>query len=274
MAAGRFFRKNFQTYPAKEFRDPFSTGSFCIYEVVRTDGGIPLFLEDHIERLQKSFVVAGKKVKIDAETLKDEIITLIRLNEIRDGLIRIVYCFNGESADVLLFNSRVKFPSREDYEKGVICELMHAERKEPEAKVYIPSVREKANKIIHSREIYEVLLVNSENRITEGSRSNVFFIKSNVITTAPDAEVLHGITRKKVIGIIGKLGIPLRYGLTSTEQLQEAEAVFITGTTPKVLPVRKIGNNKFNPRHPLISQILEEYNMMIEEYQKSFRQKG
>lgn len=274
MAAGRFFRKNFQTFPAEEFRDPFLTSSFCIYEVVRTDDGIPLFLEDHIERLQKSFAVAGKKVKIDAGTLKGEIIILIRLNGIKEGLIRIVYCFNDESADVLLFNSRVKFPAREDYVNGVVCELMQAERKEPEAKVYIPSVREKANKIIRSGNVYEVLLVNSDNRITEGSRSNVFFIKNNEITTAPDAEVLHGITRKKVIGIIEKLGIPLRYGLTSTEQLQEAEAVFITGTTPKVLPVRKIGNYEFNPKHPLISQILEEYNRMIEEYKKPFRQKG
>ena len=274
MAAGRFYRKNFQTYPVNKFSDPFSTGSFCIYEVVRTDDSIPLFLEDHIERLQKSFAVAGKSSDIDTGAIKDEIITLIGLNGIKDGLIRIVYCFNGESVDILLFNSRVKFPVQEDYEKGVVCELMHAERKAPEAKIYNPGVREKANSIIRNRKVYETILVNSENKITEGSRSNVFFIKSNVITTAPDAEVLHGITRKKVIGIIGKLGIPLRFGLTSIEQLQEAEAVFITGTTPKVLPVRKIGNYTFNPQHPLTYGILEEYNRVIEEYKKFFRQKG
>ena len=274
MAAGRFFRKNFHTYTAKEFRDPFSSGSFCIYEVVRTDDGIPLFMEDHVERLQKSFAVAGKKARIDFGTLVDEILTLIELNGIKDGLIRIVYCFTGESADVMLFNSRVKFPASEDYKKGVVCELMHAERKAPEAKIYIPEVREKANSIIRSRKVYETFLVNSENKITEGSRSNVFFIKNNGITTAPSKDVLNGITRQKVIGIIGKLGISLRYRLTSIEQLQEAEAVFITGTTPKVLPVRRIGNYAFYPQHPLTYGILEEYNRLAEGYKESFRKKG
>ena len=271
MIAGRFFRKNFDTFPVEDFSDPFTAGELCIYEVVRTDDGIPLFLEDHIERLTKSFSISGKAPGIDPEKLKHEILLLTRLNEIKNGLIRIVFCFYGSEADIYLFNNKVRFPSADDYTNGVVCELMPAERSNPEAKVYIPSVRERANEIISRHKVYETILVNSQNRITEGSRSNIFFLKNDTIITAPDDAVLHGITRKKVIEIIHEQAIPFRYDLLKVSELAETDSAFLTGTTPKVLPVNRINHLKFNISHPLIAAISDGYNRMIGEYKKSFR---
>ena len=272
MIAGRFFLKNFEQYPVSDFTNPFTKNRFCIYEVLRTDEGIPLFLEDHIERLRQSFNVAGVDAVVNDDDLKTGILKLIKINGIEEGLIRIVYCFSDRDVDIIMFHSFVKFPSEEDYRKGVVCELQFAERDNPAAKVYNPEVREKANNLISEHKIYETLLVNAENKITEGSRSNVFFIKDDSIITAPDDAVLHGITRKKVISIIEDAGLTLNYELADVELLNKMDAVFITGTTPKVLPVREINNLTFNNSHSVIFKILNEYNRMIEDYKKSFGQ--
>ena len=271
MTAGKFYRKNFKTFSVDNFSDPFTSGGMCIYEVVRTDDGIPLFLEDHIERLTKSFEIAGKIPLPDPEVVKNEILFLSEINGIKDGLIRIVHCFTDNGSDIYLFNNKVNFPSVNDYETGVACELMSAERHDPEAKIYIPSVREKANNIIQGHKVYETILVNAENRITEGSRSNVFFIKDNTVVTAPDDAVLHGITRKKVLEIIDKLSIPLKYDLLRVDDLEATESVFLTGTTPKVLPVRSINGHTFDTSNELIFKILNEYNRIIQEYKMNFR---
>ncbi len=48
------------------------------------------------------------------------------------------------------------------------------------------------NKIIQEQGVAEVLLIDGDNCITEGSRSNVFFIRDNVFYTAPLPHVLAG----------------------------------------------------------------------------------
>ncbi len=272
MITGKYFIKNSEVLSSEIFSDPFEDGIMSIYEVVRTDDGIPLFLEDHIERLIKSFAIAGKKLIMHPDKLTDQILKLINLNSMKNGLLRIVFCFlDNKRTDVCIYQSTVRFPSDNDYRKGVSCELLFAERKSPSAKIYNPSVREKANSIIDKHKVYETILVNSENRITEGSRSNVFFIKDKTIITAPDDTVLSGITRKKVIRIINDLGITLKYDLPEVSDLKDTDAVFLTGTTPKVLPVREIEKMKFKAGHPLISKISLEYNRITESYKKSFR---
>ena len=58
-------------------------------------------------------------------------------------------------------------------------------------------IRERPVRLISDNKLYEVLLVDRNGRITEGSRSNVFFVKGNKFYTGPSAMVLVGITRKK-----------------------------------------------------------------------------
>ena len=272
MITGKYFIKNSAVLSSESFSDPFEGGTMSIYEVVRTDDGIPLFLEDHIERLEKSFTIASKKLIIHPVDLTSQILRLISMNNMKNGLLRIVFCFlDNNHTDVCIYQSTVTFPSDNDYHKGLSCELLSAERKSPSAKIYNPTVREKANRIIDKHKVYETILVNSENRITEGSRSNIFFIKGNSITTAPDNTVLSGITRKKVIGIINDLSITLKYDLPEINDLKDIDAVFLTGTTPKVLPVREIEKMKFKTDHPLISKISLEYDRITESYKKNFR---
>lgn len=47
--------------------------------------------------------------------------------------------------------------------------------------------------------VYEVILVNIKGYITEGSKCNVFFIRGNTLVTAPENQVLAGITWKYIL---------------------------------------------------------------------------
>ena len=82
--------------------------------------------------------------------------------------------------------------------KGI---LFFAERKDPESKVINHKLRSSIyHKLIHEGG-YEALLVNENNLITEGSRSNIFFLKGETLVTAPDNVILNGITRKHILEI-------------------------------------------------------------------------
>lgn len=232
-----------------------------VYEVLRVKNGVPLFLENHLQRFKKSAEIAHVEIPYSDKRIKELLCTLIKTNEVSEGNI-----FISCEISMKAFFIPHYYPTEEMYKNGVVCDILKAERENPNAKVFQTAVRQKANAIIEEKGCYEVLLVDAGNYITEGSRSNVFFIHNNKIVTAPGSNVLLGITRQKAIELAEMLNIDLIEKEISYNELQKFEAVFLTGTSPKILPVKKIDRFEFNVSGSIIRNIINAYNSLIEQY--------
>ncbi len=108
--------------------------------------------------------------------------------------------------------------------------------------------------------------MNREGRITEGSRSNVFFVKDGCFVTAPAEEVLPGITRQKVIELLAGSGYALKEHSLSAAELPQVQAAFLTGTSPKILPIRSIGDLTLPVDNAGVAYLQNEYNKLIDRY--------
>ena len=186
---------------------------------------------------------------------------LIASNDVNEGNILISYKKNLKA-----FFIPHKYPSLQQYKTGVACGTMVAERINPNAKVFQTPVRQRADELMAKYSYYEVLLVDKKNRITEGSRSNVFFIANNHIFTPPGNEVLIGITRIKTILIAQKHGLEVEERDVHLKDLKNFSAAFITGTSPKILPVNKIDMIPFNSQHEIVHLLISDFELMIEDY--------
>ncbi|NQU88738.1 MAG: aminotransferase class IV [Mariniphaga sp.] len=250
----------------REFNDFEKNSDVLVYEVLRVISGVPLFLEEHLGRLQVSVIKAGIKRVIDLDSIKQNIFTLIKKNQTNKGNIRIDVSFTSEKEYVLLYFIPFKYPSEKDYKQGVRVGLFNAERKNPEAKTIQPNVREVANELIDSQNIFEVLLVDKHGYIREGSRSNVFFIKGNKVITPPLEIVLNGITRQKVIEILKTEICEFEEAPVLTTNLDSFDCIFLTGTSPKVLPVNKIRNREFDTQNNIYAIVRNRYELLINQY--------
>lgn len=77
---------------------------------------------------------------------------------------------------------------------------------------------------------------------TEGSTSNVFFVKKGqLLTAALDDFILPGITRDSVIKMARHLGISVKIGEVPLTTILECEEVFVTGTASFITPINRIG---------------------------------
>lgn len=258
----KYFLHNNKDYSVNEFDNIYKEISPSIYEVIRIINGKPVFLEDHIERLNNSAKILGIDFAIDIEEIRNQIIYLSTLNDIQNYNVKIVVN-NFSNPDIYLFFIKSVYPSNEAYEKGVKTTLYKAIRENPNAKVINSTLREKINKHLEENNLYEAILVNNFDEITEGSRSNIFFIKGNTLYTAPKEDVLVGITRIKVIEIAKKLGLEVVEDKIKVTQISEFEACFLTGTSPKVLPISNIDNNVYNEENSILKSIMAEYDNMI-----------
>jgi branched-chain amino acid aminotransferase len=242
---------------------------FTVYEVFRVIGGIPLFLEDHYARLALSMQLQQLDNPLSYDDFLKKTLELIRINGKSDGNIRFAIVGEGAESSWYFAFLPATYPDVDDWVKGVDTELFVAEREKPNAKVLQKNVRFTANRLIDEHHVYEVLLVDHDGFITEGSRSNVFFVKGEVFYTAPASKVLVGITRRKVFVCLNELGFQIVEEAVHHSELKSFDAVFLTGTSPKVLPVRSIGEITFRVGHSAVGALMRRYDEIIAEYIKS-----
>lgn len=242
-----------------------------VYEVIRIIDGIALFLEDHYSRLVSSVQMSGFHLEMDFAEFRHKIMELVILNQLENGNVKFVLAESGKGNHWSFSFISHSYPDADDYEKGVNTELLFAERENPNAKVVQNTVRKKANQLIADQNLYEVLLVNRDGLITEGSRSNVFFVKGNRFFTAPAHQVLVGVTRQKVLECLTELAFPIIEEAVFASEINKYDAVFLTGTSPKVLPVNCIGVFPFQIGNLYVEKLMFKYNLMIETYVSSHR---
>ena len=225
------------------------------YEVIRLIRGKALFLELHLDRLLKS-CQALRYPPLNKVKVLEEIDFLVQENHLTNINFKIMV-FQDQR---ILFPIESHYPSVDDYLRGVCCSLLFEERENPELKAHQASLRERSNKQIESEEVYESVLVNQQGLITEGSRSNLFFINKDIIFTAEDALVLGGISRAKVLEICELSGLELIKKAISTQELSQCQAAFICGTSPGVLPIKKIESHVFDVQNPLLRIIHQKFH--------------
>ena len=240
--------------------------SIQLYEVIRVINGIPVFLEDHLARMYNSAQLIGFENLPGSDELVNRINNFIASENKDIGNIKLGFSFSDPAAEPEFTLSYIPhyYPTRKEYANGVKVGLIKADRPMPNAKIQQSDIRERANHAMEINGQFEVLLVDSDGNITEGSRSNVFFIKDEKLYSAPVEKILQGITRIKVLDICKKEGIEVIETDIPANSLGQFEAAFLTGTSPKVLPICSIEKINYETKLPLLIKILGAYNLLIE----------
>ncbi|MBP1665906.1 MAG: branched-chain amino acid aminotransferase [Bacteroidetes bacterium] len=261
---GKKFVLNGKIQSSDHFDNSLVYEGDSIYEVIRMIKGTPVFFHDHMERLESSARIQQKEPLTNISNLKKDIINLVKTERKKEINLKIVYNYNKDSNNYLVYFIEPIYPSEEQYKKGVKGILFFAERKDPESKVINHKLRSSIYHKLILESGYEALLVNENNQITEGSRSNIFFLKGDTLFTAPDDKILNGITRKYILDICRDTKIKVKFMCVPVDELQDYDAAFMTGTSPMVLQFNCIGDIYFNVRVPLIEELRKLYLLKAE----------
>jgi branched-chain amino acid aminotransferase len=253
---------------------PIAAPQMQVYEVIRFIDGLPIFFDEHFDRFLSSCRLAGVSYHISKETLATLLVDLAQKNGVQGCNLK--YLVNVSDGEVDFYAGFIKshYPSEEMYRKGVSVGLLYEERANPNAKVLNPHLRSKADALIARRGYYEVALVNHQQKITEGSRSNLFFIDADgCVITAPLGDVLGGITRKVILEEIQALKLPFAERAVGVDELGRMVAGFVSGTSPSVLPIAEIEGQRLAVPMPAVEQLWGRYLARVAQDKLSFRHK-
>jgi len=239
----------------------------AVYEVIKVVEGVPLFFEEHMERMRQSGEASGILIRKADDEVVGEIATLVEQNQCPETNAKLLCARVGGEEIFMTYFIPTEDPGPEGLSRGVHTILLRAERKDPHVKRVSSSFRDRVRDEMEKAGAYEALLVDGDGFITEGVRSNLFFLKENQLRTPPSERVLPGVTRRHVVQICKETGIEIREDRLHRREMPRIEAAFLTGTTVDVTPIGTIEDCALaSSTHPVVREIVWRYRKEVKAY--------
>lgn len=211
-----------------------------------------IFLEEHINRLNKSIDIMNLGEHIDTKFIKN----FIKEEKLKNIVLKIVVTEKN-----IVFSTREIKYSKEDYENGFKIKLSYVLRNPTSRMTYIKSLSYNENLYEYNKAnkegFNEVVFLNIYGNIAEGATSNIFIIKDKKIYTPMISDgILPGVVRNWVIENFKVCEKHL-----NKKDLYSADEVFITNSVLGIMKVVQFEEKKYNTN--VVQKIRSEYEQFI-----------
>ena len=219
--------------------DSFQTNT-GLYETFRTKNFKPILLQTHLNRLFQSAEKINLKIIYSRKEIEKMIKVVIHNFHEKDQRARIIVSENK----VIVYTTALDL-DKQIYD-GVDTLTISYERNTPEIKTTDYKGCLSAYKKANQNSCFEAILLDRNNCILEGSRSNIFWVMSNSLFTR-EKNVLPGITRET---IIENSPTPIFYGKLNIFDISRVDELFLTNSGSGIIPVRKVDSVLINNGFP------------------------
>ncbi len=227
----------------------------------------PYNLDSHLSRLQESAQTLNITHNFDNHLIKNNFIELIKLNNIKNGTLRVALSRGSGSAGYLPINniesslyvtcSSPTVIERSEINVGVSkysawqLPLNYCRVKNCKSQNYIQVKIEAAKS-----ELYDNVILTDKGYISETSSCNIFWIKNERIYT-PDITtyIYPGIIRSKILEIINDVSI----GQFTIQDLINSDEIFLCNSNLLLLPVDNFFyDNEFYKKTSEVSSAIKD----------------
>ncbi len=101
-----------------------------------------------------------------------------------------------------------------------------------------------------SRGAHEAIFIAPDNSVLEGTSSNVFIVKNGIIKTPSECDVLPGVTRRAVVDLALKIGIPVKEMRIGIRMLRNCDEAFLTNSIMDIVPLTNLDSSDIGKGRP------------------------
>jgi D-alanine transaminase len=227
-----------------------------VYEVVCLVKGRLIDFAEHLDRLDYSLSELQIPAVFERSALEHICHEVIRLNRLKDGVLYIqitrgvaprYHAFPKHIEPSIVVTARYfnQAQAVKKGEKGVAAITMPDNRwARPDIKSIslLPNVLAKQQAVDVGA--YESILYNKDKVVTEANSANVWIVDNKgVLRTSPLlGNILAGITRQRLIQLLGSAGITVEESLITLDELRQAQEIILTASTSAVTPIIMLDN--------------------------------
>ncbi|HVG52722.1 MAG TPA: branched-chain amino acid aminotransferase [Xanthobacteraceae bacterium] len=246
----------------------------AVFEGERAYNGVIFKSNEHSERLHKSAEILDFQIPYSVAEINAAKNLVIETNKQPNAYVRAIAWRGSEQLGVSAMNNQIhlaiagwEWPSYFDpaqRAKGIRICLADYRRPDPRT---APSTAKAAclyaictiEKHRAERKGYaDAMMLDWQERVSECTGANMFFMKDGKIHTPIADCFLDGITRRTVIALAKRRGIEVIERRIMPAELSDFNECFITGTAAEVTAVSEIADWRFTPGQ-ITQQLAEDY---------------
>jgi len=246
---------------------------YGVFDLLRTVGGMPFLLGEHLQRLHSSAGALGLTVPVPDDEIAEAIEELLARNRHDEATVRLVLtggvspdgmAFDPSSPTFLILTHDLHEPPPAIYERGAKLLTQEHEREFPHAKTtdYLTMLAHRPRVV--AEEALD-LLYHRAGRISEAASASFYLVRGGTIL-APANGVLHGTVGAFVLGLVGA-EYPVDYRDLTLDDAYSADEAFLTSTTRGVVPIvalddRAIGTGEVGP---VVTDLVRRFGAALDE---------
>lgn len=237
-----------------------------VFEGIRAYNGRVWRLSEHLDRLYDSAKGIWMEIPLSWKEMEGVVLETLRRNNLRDAYIRLVVSRGAgdlgldprkcPTPTIVCITDKISLYPEEVYTVGMKVISVSTRKISPatyspqlKSLNYLSSIMAKITAI--QAGYPEVVMLNQEGYVTEGTGDNLFIIKKGKVYTPPVyLGALPGMTREVVMEICAEQGIPCEEKVFTLHDLYIADEAFLTGTAAEVCPIVEVDNRKVSTGKP------------------------
>ena len=242
-----------------------------------TNNGVPVFLEDHIDRIVGNAKSMQMNLSFSKEDIQSLVYQTLEKNDFSKTECNVMIIMAGkapddisglvssEAVDLFIVTSPIKKYPKESYQNGISLGLYEFERIDAEVKTpYTYYGGMKAHRSLVHEGSFDEVLYTSKEEILEGTTFSFFIVKDDsVITTKLDGRILGSVTRKNLLRLMNLHKINHSESKIKIEDLKTSSEAFIASANRDLIPVvsidgHMIGNGKIGPKYEELMQLYQQ----------------
>jgi branched-chain amino acid aminotransferase len=254
-----------------------------VWEGLRVERGLPLFLDAHLDRLFEGAKAIALDIGLDRAGLARAIDETLRANAMIEGVhVRLMVTrgvkrtpYQDPRATIgpatIVIIAEHKRPKPEPLAQGLTLFTVHVRRGFPDVQDPKLNSHSKLNCITACIQATqagadEALMLDPHGFVATCNSTHFFIVRKGEVWTSSGDYCLGGITRGNVLRACREDGIPALEKNFSLTEVYSAEEAFVTGTFAGVVPVRMIDGRTIGDGRPgpMVARLQALYRGLVE----------
>ena len=256
-----------------------------VWEGLRVESGVILFLEAHLERLFEGMKTLDFRPDFSPAELSRRLYAVLAANGMRDGVhVRLMVSRGVKSTPyqdprvtvtppTVVIIPEYKLPRPEVAEHGLRLYTVYTRRGFPDVQDPTLNTHSKQNCIVACIQATkagadEALMLDPHGFVATCNSTHFFIVRRGEVWTSTGDFCLDGITRAKVLELAAAEGLCVRQCNFSLHDVYNATEAFVTGTFAGIVPVREVDGRLIGEggAAPVIRRLQSAYRARVQRY--------
>ncbi len=228
------------------------THGLGLYETLKLVGGVPVFFEEHADRLERGVAELGLDPRFGRDQLAEQICRLAAANGAPNACRVLLTAGPPDGSPTLFIEANLRRFS----EPPLDVVTFEGVRVSAQLKAMTVMQSYLAQRAAQQAGVHDAILVDEQGRMFEGATSNMFLVRGGGLVTPPaEGAILPGVLRGKIEELASAAGIPVVEAYARVTDLRPDDGMLLTSSVRGIVPVGRVDDHPLRVHGDLVRRL-------------------